>query len=233
MTASKRQYWTEREVKVLRELYPDLLASSVARELDRPVRAVYQKARELGLRKSEAFNAGDISRRIRRGQQHPAMVATRFQPGQPSWNKGVKGSCGTQEGCRRTQFKKGRPAAEAANYVPIGSLRVCHDGWLEQKLTDDPSIASARRWTAVHRLVWVAAQGPIPAGHIVVFRPGMKTTQLELITVDRLECISRGENARRNHPRNKSPELAQLVQLKGAITRQVNRIAREAKEASA
>ncbi len=39
---------------------------------------------------------------------------------------------------------------------------------------------------------------------------------------------SRAEIARRNHPMNKSLELARLVQLKGAITRQVNRIAREA-----
>ncbi|MFD1839535.1 hypothetical protein [Paracidovorax cattleyae] len=70
----------------------------------------------------------------------------------------------------------------------------------------------------------------MPDGHICVFKPGQRTTVLEEITADRVECISRAENARRNHPRNKSPELAKLVQLKGAITRQVNRIAREAKE---
>ncbi|KYZ79032.1 hypothetical protein PTBPS01_03975 [Burkholderia pseudomallei] len=58
----------------------------------------------------------------------------------------------------------------------------------------------------------------------------MFTNKLEEITLDRVECISMAENARRNHPRSKSPELAKLVQLKGAITRQVNRIAREAKE---
>jgi hypothetical protein len=72
---------------------------------------------------------------------------------------------------------------------------------------------------------------PDPAGHIVCFQAGArKTTVLEEVTADRLECITRAENARRNHPRNRSPELAKLVQLKGAITRQVNRIAREAQE---
>ncbi|WP_237736750.1 hypothetical protein [Delftia acidovorans] len=60
-----------------------------------------------------------------------------------------------------------------------------------------------------------------------MFRPGHRTTQEAAITADRLECISRAENARRNHPARKSPELAKLVQLKGAITRQVNRIAKE------
>jgi hypothetical protein len=50
------------------------------------------------------------------------------------------------------------------------------------------------------------------------------------ITADKLECISRAQHAHRNHPRNKSPELAKLAQLKGAITRQVNRINREHEE---
>jgi hypothetical protein len=89
-----------------------------------------------------------------------------------------------------------------------------------------------RRWKAVHRLVWEAANGPIPAGHIVVFKPGTKTVAEAEITADKLECITRTENLRRNHPRNKSPELGRLVQLKGAITRQVNRIAREHAESN-
>lgn len=82
----------------------------------------------------------------------------------------------------------------------------------------------------MHRLVWEAANGPVPAGHIVVFKPGMRTVVLEEITLDRVELITRAENARRNHPRSRDPELGRLVQLKGAITRQVNRIAREAQE---
>ena len=58
----------------------------------------------------------------------------------------------------------------------------------------------------------------------------MRTNVLEEITVDRLECISMAENAQRNHPRSRNPELARLVQLKGAITRQVNRIAKESQQ---
>ena len=76
-------------------------------------------------------------------------------------------------------------------------------------------------------LVWMAAHGPVPAGHLVVFRPGCRTTVLADITLDKVECISMAEHARRNHPRSRSPELAKLVQLKGAITRQVNLIAQQ------
>ena len=68
---------------------------------------------------------------------------------------------------------------------------------------------------------------------MVRFRSGMFTAVLEEITLDRLELVSRAEHARRNHPVSRDPEYARLVQLKGAITRQVNRIAREHKERNA
>ena len=78
--------------------------------------------------------------------------------------------------------------------------------------------------------MWQAACGPIAPGSIVIFKPGQRTAVLANITADRLEMITRAEHARRNHPRSVSPELGRLVQLKGAITRQVNRIAKEHKE---
>lgn len=218
-----RRFWTNFELRLLRELYPDLLAETVARELRRPVRAIYQKAGELGLRKSEAFLASDQARRIRRGHQLPSMVATRFRKGLIPWNKGMTG---LDIGGKATRFKAGeRPI----NTMPLGSHRISSDGVLERKVTDLPG-PNHVRWHPVHRIVWTEVHGPVPDGHICVFKPGQRTTVLEEITADRVECISRAENAHRNHPRNKSPELAKLVQLKGAITRQVNRIAREAKE---
>lgn len=228
-----RRYWTVAEVAVLREFYPNERGQDVAKRLGRTLSSVFQRARAEGLEKSAAFLASDLAGRIQRGKQSPAMIATRIQPGSTPWNKGVKGSTGTQEGCRATQFKAGRKPEESANYQPIGSLRVSRDGYLERKVTDDQNIYPARRWVPVHRTVWEAANGPIPAGHIVVYRPGMKTLVEAEITADRLECITRAENAHRNHPRNRDPELGRLVQLKGAITRQVNRINREAQERNA
>jgi hypothetical protein len=220
---TKRQFWTAREERILRDLYPDCLAETVARELGRPVRAVYQKATALGLSKSEAFKASDASGRVKRGKQHPSMVASQFRPGLTPWNKGARGSTGTQEGCRATQFKPGRAASEAANYAPIGSLRISKDGYAERKVTDDPGIVPARRWVAVHRLVWEAARGPIPAGHAVVFRPGQKTAEADRITVEMLEMLTRAQLMQRNsYHTNYPPEVRQLVQLRGALTRQIN-----------
>lgn len=225
-----RRYWTAPEIALLREIYPDTHSEDAAAWLGCTVQQVYRAAAENGVRKSAEYLASVTSCRITRAHQSPKMVATRFQPGFEPWNKGVKGVTGLHENCRRTQFKKGRPAHESRNYVPIGSYRISKDGYLERKVTDDPRIFPARRWTAVHRLVWEAANGPIPKGHIIRFKPDQRTATLELITVDRLECITRAEHARRNHPASRSPELAKLVQLKGAITRQVNRITREAEQ---
>jgi hypothetical protein len=227
-TRTPRRYWTDDEIALLRDMYPECHAADVGAWLLRGMDQVYQAAAKHGLHKSAAYLASDTACRIQRGKQHPSMIASRFQPGIVPWNKGTHYVAGGRSG--ETRFKRGRKPEESRNYLPIGSLRVCADGYLERKFTDDQSIVPARRWVAVHRLVWEASVGPIPKGHIVRFRDRMKTTVLEEITVDRLECITRAEHARRNHPRSHSPELARLVQLKGAITRQVNRITREAAE---
>lgn len=221
-----RCLWSPTEFELLRELYPDLPSLDVAALLDRPVGQVHQAAARHGLKKSQAFKASDFSGRVQRGKQSPRMVVNQFQSGQQPWNAGRKG---WQAGGRsvETQFTTGMLPP---NTLSIGSYRVITEKnggkHLERKMREVPG-ANHKRWTPVTRLVWEAAHGPVPAGSIVVFKPGQRTLVLEQITLDRLECITRGQNAARNHPNNSNPELAKLIQLKGAITRQVNRITRE------
>jgi hypothetical protein len=226
-----RHLWSLDEIALLRELYPHAPTKDVAALIGCSTASAYNKAAAIGLKKTAEFFASDAAGRIQRGRTHPAMVSTQFKPGQQPWNTGHKG---WQAGGRsaETRFKKGQ---SPTNTQPIGSLRfVCCKGtpYLERKTSNRPG-NNSQRWTTVHRLVWEQAHGPVPKGHIVVFKPGCHTTQVEHITLDKVECISRAENARRNHPRSKHPELGRLVQLKGAITRQVNRIAREAQERAA
>lgn len=225
-----RKSWPPEDIDLLEREYAMTPTSTLAESMGRTVSSVYQMADRLGLKKSSEYLASDRSGRIQRGRTDARMWATQFKAGHETWNKGVKGVCGTHPNCRRTQFKKGDPIQDRHNYQPIGSERLSKDGYLERKVTDDPSIVPARRWIGVHRLVWEAANGPIPRGHVVCFLPGRRTAEAEKITLDALELVSRAELARRNHPRSRNPELAKLVQLKGAITRQVNRIAREAQE---
>lgn len=120
------------------------------------------------------------------------------------------------------------------NYVPIGSHRISKEGYLERKVTDDPALVPARRWVAVHRLVWEAANGPIPKGHVVGFL-AEKRTQIEAeITLDRLELIPRAELMRRNSLHTRLPkEVRQVVQLRGALNRMINRRAKAHEEQDA
>jgi hypothetical protein len=182
-------------------------------------RAVYERARTLGLRRSAAYLASVYAGRLRAGDQRGS--STRFKPGQRPWNKGAKGwDAGGRSA--ETRFRKGRPANAARNYRPIGSLRISADGYLERKVTDDPALAPARRWVGVHRLVWEAAHGPVPKGHTVTFKPGRRTTDVDLITLDAIELTSRATLMRRNTRHNLPPELNALVQLRGALNREIN-----------
>lgn len=211
--------WTLAEEGFLADRYPHMATKYLAAALGLSERKVYQKALAMGLRKTAEYLASEEARRwdgIRGGE-------TRFKPGLTPWNKGKPGTTGTQEACRATQFKAGRPPSDASNYKPIGSLRVTKDGYLEQKVSDDRTVAPARRWVALHRVVWERANGPVPEGCIVVFKAGMATTDPDLVALERVECITRAENMRRNTYHRYGPEVAKLVQLRGAITRQIRK----------
>lgn len=219
--------WTQKQLDLLRAQYAHQRTTDLAQTLGVPLQLVYSKAGRLGLRKSAEFWATSKSGRILKGGKF--SQATQYVPGQKPWNAGRKG---WQAGGRSvgTQFTAG---ITPPNTRPVGSYRVVtsntQHAQLEQKIGTE-SGPNHLRWKAVHRLVWEAANGPVPAGHICIFKRGCRTLVLEDITLDKVECISRGENANRNHPNRSNPEVAKLIQLKGAITRQVNRINRETQE---
>lgn len=126
---------------------PKPRTDDLARALDRSYTTVSNKAAKLGLRKSAAYLASPDAHRL----DGLKGMGTRIQPGSTPWNKGLPGSTGRQPGCRATQFKKGRPAHTARNYLPIGSLRINADGCLKRKPTDDPALVPAASTTSEKR----------------------------------------------------------------------------------
>lgn len=222
---SKRQHWTPEQTALVAQHYATMPGPQLAAMLGVKIKSLYTRAWAMGLKKSRET----IAQQAREHMLNPAHPArqSRFQPGLTPWNKGKPFESGGNS--HKTRFK---PGNKPHTTLPTGAYRLVHEmstgRWVLEQKTGNATGPSHLRWTPVSRLVWQAANGPIPHGHLVVFKPGMFTHALDDITPDKLECISRGEHVRRNSPGTKNPELGKLVQLKGAITRQVNRIAREA-----
>lgn len=215
-----RVFWTPEHVEHLKAHYADTLTVDLAPLYGRTIKQVLAKANALGLKKSLALIAETARERTRRPGH--GSHATRIQPGQEPWNKGTHYTAGGRSA--ETRFK---PGIRPHTWVPIGSYRLVEGPVLEQKVNDLPGPNSVR-WKPVSRLVWEAANGPIPDGHAVVFKPGRQTTELERITPDALECLSRAQLMKRNSFRTSlPPEWQQLVQLRGVLTRTINRKTKE------
>lgn len=213
---SARHPWRPAELELMRRAYPHHATAEIALALGRGERSVYMKAAELGLKKSAAYLQSPAACRLRRGDG--VGKAHQFRPGHTPWNKGIKGSTGNHPNTAAHRFARGN---KPQTWRPIGSLRITRDGYLQRKMTD--THYTPRDWVGVHRLVWEAAHGPVPAGHVVVFRSGRPIADAAAITDDKLECISRRELMRRNTLHNLPKPIALLVQLRGALQRQINR----------
>jgi len=209
-----RRPWTSGELSILRMLYADTRTEDLVEFVDHPLRSIYCKALKLGLRKSPEFIAKHCRRR-----DAEFGAGSRFKPGHKTWNKGMNYQAGGRS--VESQFK---PGSKPRNYHPVGAERVTKDGLLQRKVTDTGY--SPRDWVAVHALVWQEHNGPIPRGHIVVF----KDRDNRNFDIDNLEVISRAENMRRNSCHLYPKEVARLIQLRGALNRKINERARREKQ---
>lgn len=203
--------WTPEDEALLRLRYPHESASALAVVLGRATHAIHRKARQMGLSKSGEFLSGAQSRRLDGSQG----VGFRFEKGHRPWNKGLKGTCC---GGEETQFK---PGQKPRNWLPIGSLRLSNEGYLQRKMTDTGY--PPRDWVCVHTLLWVEANGPVPDGHCLSFRDGNK----QHITLDNLELITRAERMRRNTIHRYPPELRDAIRTLGRLKRTLKEASRE------
>ena len=105
-----------------------------------------------------------------------ASTDGRLKKGGAAWNKGVKNSTGYS----KTRWKKGNIPHTAA---PVGYERINRDGHVEVK------VEGQRQMVYKHHWVWQQANGPIPNGHALIFRNGIKTD----CRLDNLMLVSRAE----------------------------------------
>lgn len=96
-----RRFWTDQEREVLRTRYPHEKTEGIARDLRRPLPAVFAMASKLGLEKTPEYLASPDACRLRRDST--AGAATRFQHGHRPWNIGTHYVAGGRSA--ETRFK--------------------------------------------------------------------------------------------------------------------------------
>jgi hypothetical protein len=212
--------WTEAQIAELRARYPDTQTALLAREWGRTINSVYSMADKLKLKKTVDYLATEHGGRLRALN----LTGPRFEIGHKPWNIGMKGLMLAGEKGRQYWFKKGTlNGAAAVNERPLGSLRVGKGDLLEIKISLAHGEKKSARWRPYHAQLWIAAHGPIPPGHIIIFSDGNRRN----FDLGNLLCITRQENMQRNSLHNKWPkEFCIVAQLRGALNRRIREMER-------
>lgn len=206
----ERKSYTEKEIEIIKCLYPDQTTRYIADMLGRSERSVFAKASSMGLRKStehiQHINRDNSNNLMKSGK------AYRFQKGHTPANKGKKMSPETYERCRGTMFRKGHKPKQT-KYDGAESVRTDKNGrrYIYVRIAEG-------KWIPKHIQIWTKAKGAVPDGHNIIFRDGNTLN----CVLDNLECISDSELMKRNTIHNLPVEVQELIHLKGQLTRTIN-----------
>lgn len=219
--ASRRRRWTDAELAQLAAQYPHMKTAVIAAMLERPLYTVYQAAAKRGLVKTPEYLASPSACRLRR--EGEVGKPYRYPKGHVPANKGLRRPGWAPGRMKTTQFKKGQ---QNHNVMPVGATRLV-DGYLYIKVAAVRYVPYTVNWLPLHILAWERANGrALPSGHCLWFRDGNRTN----VESENLELITRAENMRRNFVHNLPKPLAELLQLRGALVRQINRREGNAKQ---
>ena len=199
-----RTFWTNEQIKLLVQHYPNMPMPELIKTIGRDEKSIYSKARSIGVKRSQEYLDSPHACRLRPGDNIGKEF--RFKKGNKAWNKGVSVNNGGEAGW----FPKGN---KPANYRPVGTIRAV-DGYQEIKVAE-----GMRQWKLLHRVVWERMNGKIPKGMVVIFLDG----NTENIEITNLSLMTKAQNMKRNTIHNYPKEIAVLVQLQGAINRQINK----------
>lgn len=198
--------WTKEQDDMMRAFYPDNTMETMKAILCRTESSIYGRADLLNLKKSDAYLSSPAACRLRRGDNVGAEF--RFKKGQKVWNKGMKG---LHIGGKETQFKKG---TKPPNWKPVGYIRLTSDGYYEMKMAE-----GMQKFELLHRVIWERCNGAIPKGQICIFLDG----NAKNLEVTNLALMTKQQNMKRNTLHNYPKEIAELIQLRGALNRQLNK----------
>lgn len=210
--------WTPEEIEKLKALYPNHATQDLVPIFNRSLHGINGAAFKLGIKKSEAHQEALREWRRQRYLNDPAFKATQLRKGHTPWNKGQPNE---KAKYLPHAFKPGMLQGWAnENVLPVGTYRV-YTGDLYRKINTTGT--KNQQWKKVSRLVWEAANGPVPPGHIVLFKPGKHTTKLEDIRLENIECITRREQLERNSFLNYPAEFRGLISVLAHLRNKIKR----------
>jgi hypothetical protein len=214
INAPKRT-WPAEDLALLSNLYACTYTPTLAKLFECKIEQIYSRAAILKLNKSKWYRNSPMAQTIR--PESLKGLDGRFKPGHMPANKGVKGI--SYPGMEATQFK---PGTKPPNHKPVGSTRIdTKDGYVYIKMAE-----GMFQFKLLHRVIWERMNGPIPPGYLVSFIDQNKQN----CRITNLTLLTKKQNALRNSIHNYGPEIAQIYQLKGAITRQINKRQRKENE---
>lgn len=218
------QAWTKAELERLQALYPNQPTRKLAKLFGRTESSLNGTARKLRLRKTEEYLLSPEACRLRRGEPRPG-VATQFQKDHVPANKGLRRPGWSAGRMKETQFVKGQRTGKAAeNWKPVGTILADTEGYLRIKIreavhgSEATGFGNVDVWPLLQRHVWKEHHGAIPKGHVIAFKNGDRQN----CAIENLECISRGDLAKRNAMWNRYPrELVEAIMANGALKRKM------------
>lgn len=144
-------------------------------------------------------------------------LASRIRPGNVSFNKGLKQSEFMSPAAIRrtkvTRFKKGRVPHNTKRDLAI-TVRTDNRGVKIKHIR-----ISLSKWMPLHRYNWERVNGKIPPKMKLVF----KDHDTMNCDVGNLELLTPGQLMKRNSYHNYPEPIAKVIQLGGALTRQINK----------
>lgn len=138
-----------------------------------------------------------------------------FQKGHVPWTKGKKWSDymspEAQEHSRRSAYEH---AHIPDNLLPVGTIRKTRDGYLIIKVNERGT--QWERWQMLNRVIWEEKNGPVPKGHVLIFKDGNR----ENCSLDNLLLATMAESQMMNRKNLRStvPEITEVGHTLAKLT---------------
>jgi hypothetical protein len=220
-TADMKRIFTPEKLEKLKQEFPHRKTADIAADMDFHYYTVSNKAHALGLKKTAEFMREHGNR-----LQGERGKATRFKKGHVPANKGKKMPDELKERIKHTFFQPGHVPATTKHFgKPYLYERVKKNGKIEKLWWIQESTNKRSAYLAyLCRKHGIDLTGKKPR-----LKPGFDHSRPP--TIDDIVIISNQRNMELNSFHNNYPEqVRKLIQIKGALTRQINKLKEDEQE---